>query len=151
MTTNPLRAAFLRPVLMPVCIGPRGFTLGRNNDEQNAGPPLEQIEGRVVKMTALRHRYQRNIVTCSSRDGTRSTNGVLCADCLHPDCRLKLNVHLRDGILLYVIFLNVPSANNLLDLDDEAKYDGEEFCRWRLCLTTRNHGSWTEVLFVRIP
>lgn len=151
MTNNSLRAAFLSPILMPVRIGSTGFTTNTKNQEQNAGPPMEHIEGRVVKMTALRHRYQRNVVTCSSPDGTYSINGVLCADCLHPDCRLKLKLHLRDGLLLYVLFLNVPSANNLLDLEDEARYQSEDFFRWRLRLSTRTHGSWTEVLFTRLP
>lgn len=151
MTNNSLRAAFLSPILMPVRIGSMGFTPVSKNQEQNAGPPIDKLEGRVLKMTALRNRYQRNVVTCSSPDGTRSTNGVLCADCLHPDCRLKLKAHLRDGLLLYVLYLNVPSANNLLDLDDEAKYQGEDLCQWRLRLTTRTHGSWTEVIFRRIP
>jgi len=148
--SSSLRIAFQSPVLMPMRVVPDGFIPNRKHQEQNAGPPFDQIEGRVVKMTALRIRYQRNAITCSSPDGTYSTDGICCVECLHPDCRLKLKVHLRDGLILYLLYLNVPSANNLFDLEDEARYQGEELCRWRLRLTTLSHGTWTEVRFTRI-
>ena len=141
--SSALRLAFQHPVLVPVRVTRLGFLT------RNTSAPTDSLEGRVTKMTSLRTRFDRGSILCSSPDGTRSTDGFLCVECLHPKCRLQLRIHLRDGLLLYVLHLNIPSANNILDLESEARLDGDELCRWRLRLSVLDRGTWPEVLFHR--
>lgn len=143
--SSALQRVFFQPVIIPVRVTPLGF-LPRNSTE-----PLESLVGRVTKMTALRSRFDHGSIVCSSPDGTRSTNGFPCVECLHSRCRLQLRIYVRDGVLVHILHLNIPSANNILDLESDARHDGEEFCRWRLRLTVLDHGTWPEVRFHRIP
>jgi hypothetical protein len=139
-----LRLAFQQPVLIPVRVTRLGFLV------PSAINGIDSLEGRVTKMTSLRTRFDRGKIVCSSPDGTRRSDGYLCVECLHPKCRLQLRIHLREGMALYVIHLNVPSANNLLDLESDARHEGDELHRWRLQLTILDHGTWPEVRFRRL-
>ncbi len=139
-----LRLAFQHPVLVPVRVTRLGFLT------RNASAPIGSLEGHVTRMVSLRTRFDRGSIVCSSPDGTRSMDGFPCVECLHPRCRLQLRIHLRDGLLLYVLHLNVSSANNILDLESEARHDGDELCRRRLKLTVLDRGTWPEILFQRL-
>jgi len=141
--TTTLRQAFRSTPFVPVRITSHGFL--RPGDAR----PVQVLEGSVTKMTSLRTRFDRGRIVCSSNDGDRNAAGALCTECLHPRCRLQLRIHLRDGNLLYVLHLNIPSANNLFDLDDDARHAGEDLWTWRLRLTILDHGHWNEVTFQR--
>ena len=142
--SSSLQRVFLQPVTIPVRVTRLGFL------PRNSTGPLNSLEGHVTKMTALRTRFNNSSIVCSSPDGTRNMNGFPCVECLHSRCRLQLRIYLRDGALVHLLHLNIPSANNILDLESDARHDGEEFCRWRLKLTVLDHGTWPEVRFHRI-
>jgi hypothetical protein len=128
---------------MPVRVRPEGFLLG------GKPPPLEELEGRMTRVMLLRKRFHERALICFSPDGMEGRDGTPCQQCLHPDCRPHLRVHLRSTAYLFVIDLGGRSAENLLQLEEEAEAEGRELVDFIFHLTVVNHGRWGEVCFER--
>jgi len=137
------RQAFLRPLLVPVRVRPEGFFL------DGKPPPLEALQGRLTRVVLLRKRFHEGSLICFSPDGVEGRDGTPCQQCLHPDCRPHLRVHLRSTAYLFIIDLVVRSAENLLRLEEEAEAEGRELVDLTLHLTVVNHDRWGEVCFKR--
>ena len=139
-----IRQAFLPPVVIYTRLRPEGFVLN------GTGEPVAQIQGRVERVNLLRKRFVDSVLVCTSPDGIQSRSGLLCDECLHPQCRPQLRVNLRSGSSIYVIHLSNTSAENFFRLEDEAKNRGEDLVDWIVRLKVQDRGRWGEVTFERI-
>ena len=138
-----IRQAFSRPVPLPVKVTAEGFLL-------KGGPQaIEEIQGRVIKATLLRKLFREGALRCYSPDGLRARDGTLCQECLHPECRPQLRVHLHSPTFIFLLDLSGRSAENFLHLQDEVEEGGRELIDWILRLKVINHGHWGEVHFER--
>jgi hypothetical protein len=139
-----LRQAFSRPVPMPLKVTPEGFLM------KGKPPVIEEIQGRIVKTTFQRKLFREGALRCYSPDGLRARDGTWCQECLHPECRPQLRVHLHSPTFLFLLDLSSRSAKNFLQLQDEVEEEGRVLIDWILRLRVLNHGHWGEVQFERL-
>ena len=136
-----IRVAFQRPVYFPVKVTSEGF--------QTDSDFFPELTGRIIKSTLVRRLFEDGSPVCSSPDGIRAENGILCDECRHPLCRPRLRIQLAAGPSVYVMDLPPTSAHNLFLLEDQAAARGEKLVNWTLRLSVFGHDHWGEVLFER--
>jgi hypothetical protein len=138
-TPGSFRGRFQASRWIGVRIRPGGFEV--------EGELQDELRGRVVKTAAMRKRFEDGVLACRSPNGEKSEDGVLCAQCLHPDCRPLLRVQLLGSGDTYVLDLPHSSARNLILLEDELARGGRELLTTDLALTVEDRGYWGEVRF----
>jgi hypothetical protein len=136
------RRAFARPTVVLVRVSSKGFLLGQDR--------VAELHGRITQQRLLRKLFQDGDLACDSTDGIRARNGTLCDECRHPQCRPWLRIHLARDDRLYVVDLAVTSAQNLLELENQAEAVGERLDDWTVKLTIRERGNWGEVCFQKL-
>ncbi len=144
MNSDRIRRAFLPPAVIYTRLRPEGFLLN------GIGAPVAQIQGRIERVSLLRKRFVDSMLVCASPDGIQSRSGLLCDECLHPQCRPQLRLNVRSGGSIYVIHLSNTSAENFFRLEDEARDRGEELVDWIVRVKVEDRGRWGEVTFDRI-
>jgi hypothetical protein len=140
--TQALRRAFARPTTRLGKVTAQGFLI---DDEVHP-----ELTGRIAKLRLLRKLFEDDVLLCDSQDGIQARNGTSCEGCRHPRCRPQLRLHLHQGVVIYVLDLNLTSANNLFRIEDQAEKEGIPLDHWILRLTVRNRGHWGEVRFQRV-
>ena len=111
------------------------------------GELQDELRGRIAKTVSVRKRFEDGVLACRSPNGERSEDGVLCAECLHPDCRPILRIQLRGPGDTWVLDLPHSSARNLINLEDELSRTDHELVTTDLTLTVEDRGHWGEVRF----
>ncbi len=133
------RSRFQASRWIGVRVRPGGFEID--------GEALEELRGRIVKTAAVRKRFEDGVLACRSPNGEKSEDGVLCAECLHPECRPLLRVQLTGPDDIHVLDLPHSSARNLIALEDELARTDRELVTTDLALTVQDRGYWGEVRF----
>lgn len=136
-TPRSFRGRFQASRWIGVRIRPGGFEV--------EGELQGELRGRIAKTVEVRKRFEEGVLACRSADGEKSEDGVLCKECLHPDCRPLLRVQLVGSGDTYVLDLPHSSARNLILLEDELARTGRELLTTDLVLTVRDRGYWGEV------
>mgnify|MGYP001236370613 FL=1 len=137
-----MRRAFAKPTVLLVRVSPKDFLLGQDR--------VTALYGRITQQRLLRKLFQEGDLVCDATDGLRARNGTSCDACRHPQCRPWLRIHLASQDRLYIVDLAVTSAQNLLDLEDQAIAAGARLHDWTVKLTIRERGSWGEVCFQKL-
>lgn len=138
-TPRSFRGRFQASRWIGVRIRPGGFEV--------EGELQDELRGRIVKTAEVRKRFEEGVLACRSADGVTSEDGVLCAQCLHPDCRPLLRIQLLGPGDTYVLDLPHSSARNLILMEDELARAGRELLTTDLVLTVQDRGYWGEVRF----
>lgn len=107
----------------------------------------EQIQGRLRSTSRIRKLFEDGMLACRSDDGKRSTEGRLCADCNHPQCRPQLRVQIEHENQVLILDLPHSSARNLIRLEDDLVREGKSLTGIRLRLHVVDQGYWGEVRF----
>ncbi len=111
------------------------------------GEVHEHIEGCLRSTRRIRKLFEEGILACRSDDGQRSTEGTLCADCGHPQCRPQLRVQIEHGNQVMILDLPYSSARNLIQLEDELARKDRSLTGLQLRLHVVDQGYWGEVRF----
>lgn len=136
------RRAFQSATYFTVKVTPEGFVV---RDDLQA-----DLEGRVIKTHLVRKRFEDTVLACDSRDGLIAKDGTDCESCLHPQCQPMLRIHLKEGVVVYVVDLAVTSAQNFIRLEDALEADEKKLACTQVKLTVVNQGYWGEVTFTVI-
>lgn len=141
MNHEPIRRAFIQPILLTVRICPEGFEI---HDEVHP-----ELLGRVRKVSLVRKLFEDQTLVCSSSDGIHGPEGKMCDKCRDPACQPRLRLQLVANSVTYLLELNATSARNYFILEDKAAAANVRLGEWLLRLTVTSHGFWCEVCFER--
>jgi len=131
-----VRREFGRDCYSYVKVTPRGFDV---DDEV-----LDELCGRIVKAVVIRKRFEDGALTCDSKDGIKSRDGLVCDQCRHARCRPMMRIHFRCAGIRLIIDLAPSSATNLVALEQRGDVDLETA---KLRISVLDRGHWGEVTF----